>query len=99
MFEGTLSPPERLHSIPLKSQWLAGEGAGAWFCIDKTEHENQFRIRRYDYKGHCDCDRIFRLKKNTRFNDEITYEMDYLSHCAEVNVQQNGKKYSFVPVQ
>lgn len=93
----TLPAPAKPSSIPKNSAWLSGEGAGSWFsiseAIQKEDTNNLFQIVRYSPEGTIECDNLF--KSTARFNCDETFVLNYLSHCAEVNLTQRNKKIKF----
>lgn len=90
---GRIIPPKKTAEIPELAQWLTGEGGGAWFSIQK-EKEN-YRIQRFTPQGIMDCNRIFGLKNKEVFDENITFNMNHISHCALVRVNQNGVLFVF----
>ena len=93
---GTINPPELPDSVPSNSQWLSGQGSGTWFCINKTEESNQFRIQRLTPSGDLDCDRIFEIEENGLvFDINEQYVFTHISHCAKCRVTQNGTIFVF----
>lgn len=90
---GRLIAPPKKGDVPQQAQWLTGEGGGAWFCIQKKK--TNYRIKRYTPEGNQDCDREFQLKNTELFDDSLTFEMQHISHCAEVRVLQNGVLFVF----
>ena len=93
---GTVDAPEKPTDIPVDSQWLLGQGSGAWFSILNMESENQFNIKRFTPKGSLDCDRVFEVAQNgSIFDIEKKYEFTHLSHCAKCRIIQNEKIFVF----
>lgn len=90
---GRLIAPQKKGETPSQSQWLTGEGGGAWFYI-KSEGLN-FRIKRYTPEGELDCDRIFKLSSTSTFKEGEPFEMQHISHCAIVRIKQNGITFEF----
>lgn len=90
---GTLPAGQIPTDIPANSKWLAGEGAGSWFAIQKVD-DQCFRISRFSPKGALECDSDFSCSI-AGFDPEEVFEMGYPSHCAKVTVIQSGRKYSF----
>ena len=87
---GALYPPKKTTSIPAQSQWLLGQGAGVWFCIEKTSEHNKYRIQRFSPDGNLDCDRIFEIADNgSVFDIGKDYEFVHVSHCAKCRIKQN----------
>ncbi len=88
-----------LQKIEKGSQWLDGEGAGAWFHLSKPEEENlgekEFRIKRYSEEGELECDRVFTVKNQALFYIEKPYKFTHISHCEKCSVIQNGKVFIF----
>lgn len=94
--EGTLLAPKRHESVPKEAKWLSGQGEGTWFCITKEEglSEKQFRVRRISPQGNLDCDRVFELEENSsNFNINIAWDINHVSHCAQVRTLQNDIVY------
>ena len=93
---GTINPPEKPVTIPARSQWLLGQGAGVWFCVQKKIGDRQYNIKRFSPEGHLDCDRIFELEENgSIFDMELAYEFMHVSHCAKCRIKQNNKVFVF----
>lgn len=92
--KGVLLAPDRTAGIPEGSKWLGGEGAGSWFHFE--EKENQYFITRYSPEGNIECSSRFKMVEKVTFDLDFPFEMDYLSHCSEVNVKQNNKVIKFV---
>ena len=94
--KGTIRPPERSSAIPNHAQWLLGQGAGTWFCIDKTDNINRYNIKRYSPEGKLECDRIFSIEKNgSIFDIKEPYEFVHISHCAKCRIKQNNVVFVF----
>ncbi len=93
---GTVDAPIKPLKIPSDSQWLMGQGAGAWFSIVKTSKENEYNIKRFTPKGGLDCDRIFEIEDNgSVFDIDKLYEFTHLSHCAKCRIIQNEIIFNF----
>lgn len=82
----TLPPPQRPTHVPDAAQWLAGEGAGSWFCIIPAN--KYFEITRYSPEGHVECKGLFAIKSRFLFDINQPYKIVYLSHCKYVSVEQ-----------
>ena len=91
--KGTLLAPDKKTTIPSNAKWLAGEGAGAWFVIEKEESLNvqEYRLRRFAPDGVLHCNRIFRVTEGA-FDIAIPFDFTYPSHCAICTVIQNKHK-------
>jgi len=86
-----LEAPSLPLNLPDTAQWLAGQGAGSWFYIEKTDIDKRhFKILRYSPNGELECNRIY----NSIMPLDITkpYQFSYLSHCALCTIIQNNKK-------
>ena len=94
---GRLIPPEKSGATPQKAQWLSGEGGGAWFYIRKSE--KNFCIKRYTPEGIIDCDRLFNLRNSGTFDEDKPFEIQHISHGAEVRVVQDSILYIFKWIQ
>lgn len=93
---GTIHPPELPDSIPNHAQWLLGQGAGTWFCIDKTDQINRYNIKRFSPEGELDCDRIFSIENNgSIFDIKESYQFVHISHCEKCRIQQHGVVFIF----
>jgi hypothetical protein len=84
---GTIQAPTKHDFVPKDAQWLSGEGAGSWFYFQQLKDE--FAITRYSPNGNTECSGIFTTEDNFKFNQD--FKVTFLSHCAEVNIIQNGK--------
>ena len=92
---GTIDAPGIPETIPSHSQWILGQGIGAWFCIDKV-NKNTYNIKRYTPKGSVDCDRVFEIEENgSVFNIKEPYHFTHISHCAKCRIAQNGITFVF----
>ncbi len=92
-----LPAPTRPTTVPSDSKWLSGEGAGSWFSFRKSDakdgESDLFQIVRYSPEGLVECDNLFTT--SAPFNINEAFELNYLSHCAEVNITQGNKKIKF----
>lgn len=78
------------------AQYQSGQGAGAWFCIDKTTVENQYLIKRFSAEGELDCEGIFEIEDNTaKFDISGPYQFTPISHCAKYVLIQDGNNTVF----
>ncbi len=89
--------PSKPANLPVDIKWLSGEGCGSWFHIEKDG--NDYIIARYSPQGKKECAGSFSIQSLINFDLKKDFEMTYLSHCAEVNVIQNGKKYKFILIE
>ncbi|MGY8931798.1 MAG: DUF6695 family protein [Flavobacteriales bacterium] len=87
-----LKPIETPQNIPNHSQWLAGIGAGSWFCIIKEF--SLFKIKRFSKLGVLECSGLFEIDKSGFSLDE-QYTFTYLSHCQLCTIIQKNKTYIF----
>lgn len=93
---GTLLPPEKPNSVPSIAQWLSGQGAGVWFCIEVIDKKDIFRIKRFTPEGELDCDRLFEIENSPiPFNIAEKYEFTHISHCSKCKIIQNNITYIF----
>lgn len=83
----TLPAPERHPSIPMRAQWLAGEGAGSWFSIDQVGQN--FTIVRYSTDGNVECEGEF--ESDHELDLFAKYKFVHLSHCQQVSIQQYNR--------
>jgi hypothetical protein len=86
------APETQPETLPPSSKWLAGEGAGSWFSIEKTDTDMIFKVRRFSPKGKFECEGLFKAQEP--FNAITVYELTYPSHCAVVTINQNGTSIS-----
>lgn len=88
-----------LNQIEKGSQWLDGEGAGAWFHLSKPVGEplsgKQFRIKRFSEEGELECDRVFEVVNSENFYIDKPFQFTHISHCEKCSVIQNGKVFIF----
>lgn len=89
----TLSAPAKTESIPENSQWLAGEGAGSWFSIERQGKD--YRINRYSSEGKIECAGLFNTASEKDFNINAPFEFVHLSHCKSVTIRQMGQVLKF----
>ncbi|PCJ26334.1 MAG: hypothetical protein COA97_06010 [Flavobacteriales bacterium] len=93
---GTIHSPALPNVIPKHSKWLLGQGVGTWFCIDKTDNEKQYNIKRFTPKGSLDCDRIFEIENNgSVFDIKEPYQFTHISHCSKCRIVQNETVFVF----
>ena len=93
---GTIIAPKLPNHLPKHCQWLTGQGAGVWFCLDKIENKNQYQIKRFSSEGNLDCDREFMIEESN-FTFDITkeYQFTHISHCAKCTIIQNENVFVF----
>jgi|TARA_R110000782_G_scaffold236819_3_gene322966 uncharacterized protein DUF6695 len=90
--KSTLLPPQKPQHIPNESRWLAGEGAGSWFCIQLEN--SQYKITRYSPEGNIECEGFFSCK-TTGFDIIKAYEFTHLSHCQSITIYQGNIVFCF----
>jgi len=91
LLKQTLPQPNKPGFIPDHAQWLAGEGAGSWFALEKTSQKNTFEITRFSPKGKIECQGLFTVENSQQtFNIYQDYKFVHLSHCQVVNIKQTG---------
>lgn len=99
LLKQTLPEPERPKSLPKSAQWLAGEGAGSWFYIEKAPKENIFLIQRFSPIGQLECEGIFKIESSEcALHLYQPYQFVHLSHCAVVHIEQSGQVLKLVRV-
>lgn len=86
--ENLTPTPTKPDQLPPTVKWLSGEGCGSWFHID--QFGNYYRVIRYSPDGKEECNGLFWQVLGTPINLDSDYQFTYLSHCAEVNITQNG---------
>jgi len=97
--ESFYSVPEAPENIPNHSQWLSGQGCGAWFCIDMHENHNHYVIKRYSEDGDLDCEGVFFIENNSKkFNIKQNYSFRHISHCMKCEIEQGGNSFKFLSV-
>ena len=79
-------------TLPSSAKWLAGEGAGSWFVIEKDAMSN-YRISRYSPEGNLECEGLFATDQ--QINLEEDYSISYPSHCTSVTLEQAGELIRF----
>jgi len=82
-----LPQPKLPNHLSENAIWLAGEGAGSWFVIEKIEY---YQISRYSSEGKLECKGDF-TTTSTSFDRTNTFEISYPSHCLTVTILQNDK--------
>lgn len=93
---GTILPPQLPSNLPHNAQWLSGQGAGVWFCIEKTEVKTQFIIKRFSPEENLDCKATFEIEKQTaEFDITKPYQFTHISHCAKCRIIQNNLIFVF----
>ncbi len=85
-----LPSPRRPGRLPESVKWLAGEGAGSWFVVEKDKNSHCYIVSRFSPEGVKECESLF--KTHNEFDLKKPFELTYPSHCAEVNVIQ-GKHF------
>lgn len=92
-----LPMPSLPSNLPPTAKWLAGEGAGSWFVIEK-ENDVHYRIGRFSPKGHIECEGLFR-STSKKIDLKIDYTITYPSHCATVTIFQEDEKITLTSDQ
>jgi hypothetical protein len=93
----TLPMPEKPATVPPGSQWLSGEMAGSWYFLEKKP--GGYRISRYSPEGRPECSGMFRLTASgIAFDPVLPYRFAFLSHCSEVNIEQNERRFTFLKI-
>jgi len=92
--KNTLPAPAIPGNIPRNSQWLAGEVAGGWFCLQPIDHG--YLINRYSAEGLQECTGKFRLVSIGFFNSKKPYLFSHLSHCSIVTIIQDDELFEFL---
>ena len=87
--KSTLAEPERPSGLPVNAQWLSGEGAGSWFCIERSG--SGFLVRRFSPKGDLEWKNIFSAANDRSFDIDKPYRFEHISHYKKVRLTQNGK--------
>lgn len=88
-----LPAPEIPTSLSKNAKWLSGEGCGSWFMIEPLE--KNYLIKRFSPEGKLECSGEFIIANNIEFNINEYFNINYLSHCAEVNILQNDNNIQF----
>ncbi len=83
-----LPQPELPFVLPDTAQWLAGEGAGSWFVIERKDQ--CYQVSRYSPVGELECKGNFSSSELFELNK--TFTVTYPSHCLLVSVLQENKK-------
>lgn len=93
---GTIIAPELPSQLPSNCQWLSGQGAGVWFCLDATNIEKRYQIKRFSSEGNLDCEGIFEIEDSeNQFDISRAYQFAHISHCAKCNIIQEDKLFVF----
>lgn len=91
VLKSTAPAPVKIESVPKGVRWLSGEGYGSWYDIQPNG--STISVSRYSPKGLLE----FKAEYVPEFDVKILnkdYELSYLSHFKEINIVQNGKKYT-----
>jgi hypothetical protein len=59
------------HHLPTSAKWLAGEGAGSWFVIEKTQG-NSYKITRFSPEGNIECENLFQTDSEFALEEDFT---------------------------
>lgn len=89
----TLPEPQKATQIPAGAKWLGGEGAGAWFHIEKNGIG--YKIARYSDNGDLDFESKYEIADEAEFSTNKDFTIDYVSHYLQVKVMQNKKTIKF----
>ena len=92
--KGTLPAPPIPENIPQDSQWLAGEVAGAWFCLQPIDH--RYLVNRYSSEGILECSGKFRMCSIGFFDAKKSFAFSHLSHCSKVTLIQDNELFEFL---
>ena len=90
-----LPEPKLPPNLPPTAKWLAGEGAGSWFVIEKKE-DAKYKIARYSPIGNMECERIFNTEKEINLHKDFI--ITYPSHCSIVTFIQENEIITFRPI-
>jgi len=97
--KGMLLAPYQPINIPNTSQWLAGQGAGSWYHITKSENNDLYIISRFNPSGLIEFEASYKVKGNHEFSIDCPYAFTYLSHLKSCNILQHGEKINFVKIE
>jgi len=86
----TLKAPALPISLSGDAKWLAGEGAGSWFVIEKGRLPHIFNVSRFSPGGLLECSAEF--NSATEINVNAAFEITYPAHCAKITILQGNKK-------
>lgn len=91
LLKQTLPEPKRPDFLPKSAQWLAGEGAGSWFCVENNSKDNLYTVKRFSPKGQLECEGVFEIEnKKNSLSLNKPYQFVHLSHCAFVHIKQGA---------
>jgi hypothetical protein len=90
-----LPKPKLPINLSLSAKWLAGEGAGSWFVIEKDKEVN-YKITRFSPEGRLECEGLFKTEKVINLHDD--FSITYPSHCSIVTIMQETQKIRFRPI-
>ncbi len=91
--QNTLPAPPKTANIPNDSQWLSGEMAGSWFCLQPSG--KTYQITRYSREGEVECSGKFKLAGNRDFDVKKPYHFTHLSHCSRIAIRQGNEVILF----
>ncbi|MFA9391324.1 MAG: DUF6695 family protein [Prolixibacteraceae bacterium] len=90
----TLPCPEKHPKIPEGVQWLAGEGAGSWFHL---ERENSLlKVTRYAPSGFKECSSLFSNREALKNPGELqSIKITHPSNCQTITIHSEGRIHRF----
>ena len=92
-FIGTLEP-KPIDSLHVKTQWLSGIAAGAWFELHDIGHEVEYQFRRISPYGNVDVHETF-IVEDSSFSYDENFQFVHYSNCKFFHIEQNGKVFRF----
>jgi len=94
LLTATLPPPEKHPNIPVKAQWLSGEGAGSWFVFDIDN--TLLKVTRYSTFGVVECTGLFENKDAINLVQKPdSFTVSYPSNCKTLSLKVNGTEIRF----
>ncbi|MCF8465261.1 MAG: hypothetical protein K9G41_10490 [Flavobacteriales bacterium] len=90
LFQGVIPEPNCPLNVPISAQWLAGEGAGSWYDLARTELG--FLLTRYSRTGEQECAVPMQQIDGEEWSHDDSFTITYMSHCAEINLLVNDAR-------
>ena len=92
---GIIMAPIKPENVPEGAQWLAGQGSGSWYYLEKNHLSSFYKISRYSPDGIPEFENDYIVQNDNDFCDTCPYVFTYLSHHLECNILQHGGVYTF----
>ncbi len=95
---GLIAEPSKPNHLPQHAQWLAGQGCGSWFELNKIDNSKNYNIKRYSPEGELEFSSEFTIKSDREFSCQCPYVFTYISHHKMCTIIQHNHKFEFYNV-